>query len=95
VNTRSRRVATLRGSVGTRTRKMSQLLGTYGLLDFTVSGPVLPWQAFWNFRILHFFSGRGKPRITETMDTGVSPYLLTKCHMSPSVNWGSWGGLLV
>jgi hypothetical protein len=27
-------------------RKMSQVLGTFGLLDFTVLLPILAWQAF-------------------------------------------------
>ena len=29
-------------------RKMSQLLGALGLLDFTMLRPVLSWRAFWN-----------------------------------------------
>ena len=45
-NTRSRMVASLRGSVGTGQRKMSQVLGAFGLLDFTVLWPVLAWRAF-------------------------------------------------
>jgi len=27
-------------------REMSQVLGTFGLLDFTMLRPVLPWRAF-------------------------------------------------
>ena len=50
-------------------RKMSQVLGAFGLLDFTIVWPVLAWRAFWNlwtvyfFNFPNFFSGRGKPRI--------------------------------
>jgi hypothetical protein len=29
-------------------REMSQVLGAFGLLDFTMLGPVLAWCAFWN-----------------------------------------------
>jgi hypothetical protein len=53
---------------------MSQILGAFGLLDFTMLQPVLDWRVlklinriFLKFSI--FFSGRGKPRITETADT--------------------------
>ena len=54
--------------------KMSQVLGTLGLLDFTMLRPVLAWHAFWNLwssisLIFPNFLGRGKPRVTETMDT--------------------------
>jgi hypothetical protein len=50
-------------------KKMSQVLGAFGLQDFTMLRPALAWRAFWilwtvylfNFTI--FFSGRGKPRI--------------------------------
>jgi len=38
---RSRMVASLRGSVGTGQRKMRQVLGAYGLLDFTMLRPVV------------------------------------------------------
>jgi hypothetical protein len=34
-------VASLRGNVGTATKKMSQVLGAFGLLHFTVLLPVL------------------------------------------------------
>jgi len=40
-NARSRMVASLRGNVGTATKKMSQVLGAFGLLHFTVLLPVL------------------------------------------------------
>jgi hypothetical protein len=57
-----------------RQRKMSQLLGASGLLDFTILRPVLAWRAFSNLRTVYFsnftyyFSDRGKPWITETAD---------------------------
>jgi len=65
-------------------RKMSQVMGAFGLLDFTMLQPVLAWRAFWNLWNVYFFnfpnfSGRGKPRLTETAntesaDTGVRLY---------------------
>jgi hypothetical protein len=48
---------------------MGQLLGAFGLLDFTMFRPVLAWGAFWNlwtiyfFNFQFFFSCPGKPRI--------------------------------
>jgi hypothetical protein len=45
-NARSRMVASLRGSVGMETGKMSQVLGAFGLLDFTMLQHVLVWRAF-------------------------------------------------
>jgi len=57
-------------------RKMSQLLGTFGLLDLTMLRPVLAWRAFWNSRTVYFFnfpnffSGRGKPRILNPRKPG-------------------------
>jgi hypothetical protein len=56
-------------------RKMRQVLGAFGLLDFTMLLTVPAWRAFWNlwnvyfFNFPIFFSGRGKPRIIETADT--------------------------
>jgi hypothetical protein len=54
--------------------KMSQVLGEFGLLDFTMLRPDLTWRAFWDLRTVYFFnfsisSGRGEPRITENQDT--------------------------
>jgi len=37
-------------------RKMSQTLGAFGLLDFTMSRPILAWRSFWNFRNVYFFN---------------------------------------
>jgi hypothetical protein len=36
----------LRGSVSMVEGKMSQVLGEFGLLDFTMLRPVLDWRAF-------------------------------------------------
>jgi hypothetical protein len=48
-NARSRKVASLWGSVGTGEKsKMSQVLGTFRLLDFTMLQPVLTWRTFLN-----------------------------------------------
>jgi hypothetical protein len=51
-----------------RQRKMSQVLGAFGLLDVTMLRPVLAWRAIWDLRTIYlfnfqFFSGRGKARI--------------------------------
>jgi len=57
---------------------MSQVLGAFWLLDFTMLRPVLNWRAFLNYEpfitsIFQFFlgggGGRSKLRITETADT--------------------------
>jgi hypothetical protein len=77
--------------------KMSQVMGAFGLLGFTMLRPILAWRAFWNICTVYFFnfpkflSGRGKPRITETADTesadtGVHLYCfywLSKALFSP------------
>ena len=89
----------LRESVGTGTKKMSQVLGAFGLLDFTMLRPFLAWRAFWNLWTVHFFnfpnifSGRGEPRITETAytesaDTGILLYKKLGRHKSVSGRWG-------
>jgi hypothetical protein len=50
---------------------MSQVLGTFGLLDFTVLWPVLTWRVLRNVRTIYFFnfpiffSGHGEPWITN------------------------------
>jgi len=49
-------------------RKMSQVLGAFGLLDITMLRPVVTWHAFWNLwtfisLMFQIFSDRGKPRI--------------------------------
>jgi len=45
-NARSRMMPSLRGSGGTETKEDSQILGAFGLLDFTMLRPVLAWRAF-------------------------------------------------
>ena len=37
-------------------RKMSPVLGAFGLLYFTMLWPVLAWRAFWNLWTVYFFS---------------------------------------
>jgi hypothetical protein len=34
---------------------MSQVMGAFGLLDFTMLRPVLAWRAFWNLWNVYFF----------------------------------------
>jgi hypothetical protein len=55
-------------------RKMSQVMGMFGLWDFTMLRPVLTWCTFRNLRTIYFFNfptflGCGKLWITETTDT--------------------------
>jgi len=55
-------------------RKMRQVLGAFGLLDFTLLRPVLFGERFETYEPLislicqFFFSGRDQPWITETED---------------------------
>jgi len=37
-------------------RKMSQVLGAFGLLGFIMLGPVLAWRVFWNLWTAYFFN---------------------------------------
>ena len=52
-------------------KKMSQVLGAFGLLDFTMLRPVLAWRAFWNlwtyyfFNFPIFFGGGGTPAVNR------------------------------
>jgi hypothetical protein len=63
---------------------MSQVLGTFGLLDFTMLWALLSWHAFLKrmnhlfLQFSNFFSGCGKPRITETAGVGGQMYLYVK-----------------
>jgi hypothetical protein len=54
-------------------RKMSQVLGLFGLLEFAMFQPILAWHAFWDLRtislIFQVFLGCSKLQITETMHT--------------------------
>jgi len=74
-NARSRMVARLRGRVGMGTKEMSQVLGAFGLLDFTMLQPVLVWSTFLNLWTVYFFNFQNfisccsQPQITETTDT--------------------------
>jgi hypothetical protein len=45
-NARSRMVASLREAWVWGQRKMSQVLGAFGLLDFTMLQPVFTWHVF-------------------------------------------------
>jgi hypothetical protein len=48
---------------------MSQVLGAFVLLDFTMLRPVLTYELFISLIFKFFFSGRGKPQTTETTVT--------------------------
>jgi hypothetical protein len=55
---------------------MSQVLGTFGLLDFTMLWSVLAWRAFRNLQTVYFFNFQFFfGLITETADMGAQPYL--------------------
>jgi hypothetical protein len=41
-------------------RKMSQVLDSFGLLDFTMLRPVLAWRAFWNLSYTYFVTSSTK-----------------------------------
>jgi hypothetical protein len=52
-------------------RKMSQVLGTFGSLDFTMFLLDVHFETYETliYLIFQFFSGQGKSKITETADT--------------------------
>jgi hypothetical protein len=35
---------------------MSQVVGAFGLLEFTMLRPVIAWRAFWDLRTVYFFN---------------------------------------
>jgi hypothetical protein len=54
---------------------MSQVLGTFGLLNFTMLWPVFAWRAFLNLRTVYFinfqiFSSHGKRWILNQQTQG-------------------------
>jgi hypothetical protein len=60
-------------------RKMSQVLGAFGLLDFTMLRPVLAWRTFWNLRTVYFFNFTflrlaAQTAYAEWADTGAQMY---------------------
>ena len=55
-NARSRIVASLRESWVRGERKMSQVMGAFGLLDSTMLRPVLAWRAFLNLLTVYLFN---------------------------------------
>jgi hypothetical protein len=63
-------------------KKMSQVLGMFGLLDFTILGCVETYKLFISL-IFQFFSGHGKPQILNQQIWGqdctydVHPVLLS------------------
>jgi hypothetical protein len=69
-------------------RKMSQVLGAFGLLDFTLLRPVQAWRAFWNLWTVYFlnftgfFSDRGS-------NTGAWLYLRLRKNISWQHDRGS------
>jgi hypothetical protein len=42
--------------MGTGTKEDSQVLGAFGVLEFTMLRPVLSWSAFLNLKIVDFFN---------------------------------------
>ena len=60
-------------------RKMSQVLGAFGLLDFTMLRPVLAWRAFWNLWTFYFFDFPNSLRAAVNRGYGV-PLTHTHTH---------------
>jgi hypothetical protein len=63
-------------------RKMSQLLGAFGLLDFTMLRSVLVWRAYWNLWTVYLFNfqlffGPQYTADTVSVDRGVRLYLVS------------------
>jgi hypothetical protein len=72
---------------------MSQVLGAFGLLDFTMLRPILAWRAFWNLRtvslIFQFFfraaanRGYGGPPVTAYVERLLAltnvPFVFLNC----------------
>jgi len=54
-NARNRMVESLWGSMGMGQRKMSLILGAFGLLDFSMMCPILALRAFSNLWTVYFF----------------------------------------
>jgi hypothetical protein len=74
-------------------RKISQVLGMFGLLDFTMLWPVLAWWAFLNlwttyfFNFEIFFSGRGQPRVPQSTCTPKIKTRSSHKHLVTSTLW--------
>jgi hypothetical protein len=65
-----------------RQRKMSQVLGAFGLLNFTMLRPVVAWRAFLNIWTVYFFNftrffGLRPTTDNESADTAVHLYVVT------------------
>jgi hypothetical protein len=60
-------------------RKMSQVLGAFGLLDFTMLQPVLTSCAFWNLWTLYFFNFPNFFGLQQTADMGIHCIHLSIC----------------
>jgi len=50
---------------------MSQVMGAFRLLDFTMLRHVLAWRAFWNLRTVYFFNFSISFGPRSTADMGV------------------------
>jgi len=55
-NTRSKMVASLRGSVGMGTKEDESSTDCIWLLDFTIFRPILAWHTFWNLWTVYLFN---------------------------------------
>ena len=68
------------GEVWVRGRtETSQVLGVFGLLDFTMLRPVLAWRAFWNLWTLYFFNFPFFFRAAVNRGYGGPPVCIHKC----------------
>jgi hypothetical protein len=59
---------------------MSQVLGAFGLLDFTMLRPVLAWPACWNLRTVYFFNFQIFFRVAVNCGYWISRYGGTPVH---------------
>jgi hypothetical protein len=77
-------------------RKISHVLGVFGLLDFTMLRPVLTWRVFWNLQTVYFFlyflSGRSNRRICGHNSTRSCWPLHLVCALwwMPVQSFGFW-----
>jgi hypothetical protein len=62
-------------------RKMIQVLGAFGLLDFTMLRPILAWGEFWNLWAVYFFNS---PIFRAAVNRG---YWISGYGGTESVGW--------
>jgi hypothetical protein len=68
-------------------RRMSQVLWVFGLLDFTMLRPVLPWPAFWNLWTIYFLNFSNFFRVAVKCGYLIRGYGV---RLYSFENWESW-----